>query len=78
MLEYFNNAVPENENVSEANIAKEFHPLNLSPIEIDELESFLSDALFDPTIERYMPSTILSGNCFPNNDPVSQRDLGCQ
>ncbi len=78
VVEYFNNGIPENSKVPQENLAKEFHPLNLSPIEMDDLASFLSDGLFDPKLERYVPEHILSGNCFPNNDPVSQRDLGCR
>ena len=78
VVEYFNDGIPENNNVPIENIAKEFHPLHLTTLEIDDLESFLKDALFDPNIERYLPEEVLSGNCFPNNDPLSQYDLGCR
>lgn len=77
VVEYFNEAIPENENVPDSQIASRFQPLHLSETEIDDLVSFLSDALYDPNLERYVPEYILSGNCFPNNDPFSRLDLGC-
>jgi cytochrome c peroxidase len=77
VVEYFNEAIPENENVPANQIAPRFQPLHLSETEIDDLVSFLSDALHDPNLERYVPEYILSGNCFPNNDPLSRLDIGC-
>lgn len=78
VIEYFNDAIPENQKVPAENIAKEFHPLNLTDIEINDLVDFLEDGLFDPNTERFLPDQILSGNCFPNNDPLSQHELGCR
>jgi cytochrome c peroxidase len=77
VVEFFNAAIPENGNVPASQIAPSFKPLNLSGEEIEELLSFLRDALNDPDLERYAPDYILSGNCFPNNDPFSRLDLGC-
>jgi cytochrome c peroxidase len=54
-----------------------FRPLNLSSEEIDKLERFLSNSLYDPNLDRHIPQDILSGNCFPNADPQSAEDLGC-
>ncbi len=77
VVEYFNRGIPENPNVPNQQIAPEFHPLELSTIEIDALVSFLSEGLYDPDIERYVPQAVLSGNCIPNNDRISRQDLGC-
>ncbi|MCB9081308.1 MAG: hypothetical protein H6555_06315 [Lewinellaceae bacterium] len=77
VVEYFNNAVPENPNAPEENISPLFHPLNLTPGEITDLTAFLSNGLRDPNLRRYVPERVLSGNCFPNNDPLAKKDMGC-
>ncbi len=77
VVDYFNDAIPENANIPASQISSNFQPLNLSEDEIEDLLSFLSDALNDPNLERYVPDYILSGNCFPNNDPFSRLDIGC-
>ena len=77
LVEYFNNGRPENSNVPESQIAKEFHPLNMDTKEIEALVAFLENGLRDPNIQRYVPDNVLSGNCFPNNDRQSKSDLGC-
>ena len=53
-------------------------PRSLTEAEKDQLIDFLTNALYDPNMERYMPSSVLSGYCFPNNDVQSQIDLGCK
>ena len=75
---YKNNAIPENSDVPQAQLAPEFHPLGLTELEIDAITAFLENALYDPALMRYQPTSILSGQCFPNNDPVSRQDLGCE
>ena len=77
VVDYFNKAIPENDRVPAENLAKEFHPLDLTTMEIEALVDFLENGLFDPNLDRYVPEQILSGNCFPNNDPDSRQDLGC-
>ncbi len=77
VVEYFNDAIPENENVPSSQISSKFYPLNLTESEMNDLVSFISDGLNDPNLQRYVPEYILSGNCFPNNDPFSRLDLGC-
>jgi cytochrome c peroxidase len=52
-------------------------PQNLSEKEIEDLVAFLKNGLYDPDLIRYQPESIPSGQCFPNNDPVSREDLGC-
>lgn len=77
VVEYFNAGIPENKDVPASQISSLFHPLNLSKQEVDDLTEFLENGLFDPNLERYAPQRVMSGNCFPNNDPASKREMGC-
>ena len=77
VVEYFNEAIPENPEVPASQIAAEFHPLDLTTIEIDALVNFLEDGLLDPNVERFVPQEVISGYCFPNNDYESKEALGC-
>ncbi|MEP7197179.1 MAG: cytochrome c peroxidase [Saprospiraceae bacterium] len=77
VIEYFNRANPENNLVPLDRIDKQFKPLNLSTTEIDDLLEFLENGLYDANLIRYKPSSIMSGNCFPNNDPLSKIQMGC-
>lgn len=77
VIEYKNNAVAENANVPASQLAEEFVPLGLTPSEIDDLVSFIENALYDPNLIRYVPDDLPSGQCFPNNDPISIIDQGC-
>ena len=70
VVEYFNDAIPENDNVDK-NISSFFRPLSLTEQEIDDLTVFLETGLFDPNLDRYMPTELPSGYCFPNNDVLS-------
>lgn len=78
VVEYFNNAVPENPDVPKTQISSFFHPLGMTQAEMDDLVEFLENGLFDPNMQRYVPAAIMSGNCFPDNDPQSQLDMGCK
>lgn len=77
VVEYFNKAIPENPEVPEDVLAANFKPLGLNSQEVDDITAFLANALDDPTVARYKPDYLPSGNCFPNNDPISRRDGGC-
>ncbi len=77
VVEYKNNAVPENTDVPVSQLAESFVPLNLSESEIDALVTFLETALYDEFLLRYEPESLISGQCFPNNDAQSRIDLGC-
>ncbi|MEP7266348.1 MAG: cytochrome c peroxidase [Saprospiraceae bacterium] len=77
VVEYFNNAVPENPIVPKSQISEFFKPLNLANQEMDQLADFISNGLFDPNLQRYAPIRTMSGFCFPNNDPQSKIDQGC-
>ena len=78
VVEYFNIAASENANIPTDQTSNLFNPLNLSEEEIDHLVEFLENGLFDPNMNRYVPEEVLSGNCFPNNDPISRIQLGCE
>ena len=78
MIEYKNRALPQNSSVAANRMAKEFHALNLSTEEIDALTVFLEKSLYDPNLKRYVPQSLPSGFCFPNNDTQSRIDRGCQ
>lgn len=77
VLEYKNEANKENGLVPDSQLADDFVPQNLTDSELDDMEAFIKHALRDPDLMRYQPSSIVSGNCFPNNDPMSQNQLGC-
>ena len=77
VLEFKINARSENENVSDEQLSNRFQPLELSEEEISDILEFLEKSLRDPDLQRYVPEEVLSGNCFPNNDPESRVDLGC-
>jgi cytochrome c peroxidase len=63
--------------VSDENLSPSFRKLYLSDEEVDELIDFLENGLRDPNLIRYVPEEVLSGNCFPNNDPFSIFQTGC-
>ena len=77
VVSYINRAVPENSIVRKRFLAPEFQPLGLTEAEIDVITAFLSGALRDGNLERYLPPQVPSGNCFPNNDPRSRTDIAC-
>ena len=77
VIEYKNEAVPQNGNVSDSHLSEFFVPLLLDDLEIDLLVDFVENGLYDPALERYVPKELPSGLCFPNNDEVSRIDLGC-
>ncbi|MEZ4911317.1 MAG: hypothetical protein R2774_10690 [Saprospiraceae bacterium] len=54
-----------------------FVPLNLTNEEINSIEKFISRALYDPELRRYVPTKLPSGQCFPNNDVQSKIDMDC-
>lgn len=78
VVEYFNAGIPENPEIPAGQISPLFKPLHMTPDEIDDLTDFLENALYDPNLLRYKPSSTMSGNCFPNNDLQSRIDMGCQ
>ncbi|GAB4406358.1 MAG: hypothetical protein OHK0039_08040 [Bacteroidia bacterium] len=77
VVEYKNKGESANGRVPKSQLADEFVYLGLTDEEIDLLVEFISEGLYDPDLERYAPTTLPSGLCFPNNDDQSRRDLGC-
>lgn len=77
VVRYFNDGIPENTRVPKSQISNFLKPLHLTEIEIKDLTAFLKNGLRDPNLKRYVPSSVLSGLCFPNNDVVSKSDMGC-
>ncbi|WP_412069027.1 cytochrome-c peroxidase [Rubrivirga sp. IMCC43871] len=77
VLAYKNAAVPQSARVPRDRLAPRFVPLGLTPDEMDDLLMFLTDALYDPDLARYLPEALPSGQCFPSNDAQTRADLGC-
>ena len=77
VIAYKNNGIKQNSNVPNSQLANQFGATNLTNEEIDDITAFLTNALYDPNLERYVPTEVLSGYCFPANDPQSKIDLGC-
>ena len=77
VIAYKNAGIKQNSDIPDAQLAPQFGTTNLTSEEIDLLTDFIENGLFDPSIERYAPAAVLSGNCIPNNDPQSRIDLGC-
>jgi cytochrome c peroxidase len=78
VVEYFNRGLPENPDVPITQVTSLLRPLHLTPEEVDDLTEFLANGLYDPNLVRYAPTQVMSGNCFPNNDPESRDDMDCQ
>jgi cytochrome c peroxidase len=77
VVDYKNKGVKDNENVPADRLDPGFKPLGLTEAEVDDITVFIERSLRDPNLMRYQPLSIRSGNCFPNNDPQSKIDLGC-
>lgn len=77
VVRYKNEAIPSQTNVPQSQLAAEFVPLGLNEQEIRDISDFIENGLHDPNLQRYVPESLPSGNCFPNNDAVSKSDLGC-
>lgn len=77
VIEYKNRALKENPLVPDHLLSPEFTPQGLTPQQIDDLTAFITFGLRDPFLKRYQPTSVHSGACIPNNDPLSKADLGC-
>ncbi len=78
LMDYKNLAVKENPYVPQSQMSEDFNPINLTNEEIDYMIEFLTKSIRDPNLTRYAPTSVPSGFCFPNNDPQSRIDLGCE
>lgn len=77
VIEYKNAALAQSGEVEEERLSSYFKPLKLSSHEVDLLVDFIENALYDPSLDRYLPESVLSNSCFPNNDFLSKKELGC-
>ncbi|WP_088340762.1 cytochrome-c peroxidase [Robiginitalea sediminis] len=77
VIRYKNEAIPQNPGVPESQLSGAFVPLALSEVEILQLTAFVEEALYDPSMQRYVPTSLPSGQCFPVADPAARTDLGC-
>ena len=78
VVEFKMRAKSENPLVGDERLSPYFRPLDLTAQEVNQLVDFLQNALYDPETERYVPESVLSGNCFPNNDALSREQTGCK
>jgi len=78
LIKYKSIANPENENVPLSQIDPRFTPLGLSEDEIDALTEFIAFGLRDDNLQRYVPTALPSGSCFPNADDLSQYEMECR
>lgn len=62
----------------EGYLSSNFQPLELTDQQQSDLLDFLTSGLYDPHLDRYVPSGVMSRNCIPNSDPQSSVDLGCE
>lgn len=77
VIEYKSKAQAENPDVPQHMVSSQLEPTNLSDSEIKYLTDFVENALYDPNYQKFVPEHVLSGNCFPNNDPMSKAHLDC-
>lgn len=77
VIEYKNNAVAENSEVPQGQLSIEFVPLDLTDEEIDQLTTFVENGLYDDNLDRYVPESLPTGQCFPNADAESKLDMDC-
>lgn len=78
VVRYKNEGIPQNTNVPQSALSESFGGLGLSEAQMDDLTAFLTTALRDPNLDRYVPDAVNSGFCFPANDLPAREDLGCE
>lgn len=74
VIRYKNAAVPDQDIPT---LSPLFVPLNLTEQEILDLTAFVEEALYDPNMSRFAPTTLPSGLCLPHDDQTSRYDTGC-
>jgi len=77
IIKYKNAGKRQNPNVPVESLSSTFKPLGLTDQEIFDLTQFIRTGLHDTYLRRYVPSSVLSGKCFPNNDDRSRADMKC-
>lgn len=76
VVAYKNAAVPQ-KIIPAAQLDTRFQPLGLTETEIDQITAFLETGLYDPNLNRYVPDSLPTGECFPVADTQSRLDLNC-
>ncbi|MEX0273384.1 MAG: cytochrome-c peroxidase [Flavobacteriaceae bacterium] len=77
IIRYKNMAVAGNSDVPTSQLSEHFTPLELTDAEVRQLTQFVEDALYDANLDRYVPASLPSGNCFPVADEQAKNDMGC-
>lgn len=77
VIDYYEQGIPA-VFLPQGTVTDQFHPLTLTVQEKTDLITFLQDALHDPNLKRYEPTSVPSGGCIPANDLQSRIDLGCR
>lgn len=77
LIDYKDLAQKENDRVPDSQMSNKFEQLNLTDQEKSDLIEFVRNGLKDPDLVRYKPTSLPSGNCFPNADAQSRIELGC-
>lgn len=77
VIKYFNEGKKQNQRVPDSQLSSFIRPLGLTDEEVANLTEFVKNGLRDPNLKRYKPDSVPSGLCFPNNDPTSKLDMGC-
>ncbi|MEP0262996.1 cytochrome c peroxidase [Dokdonia sp.] len=77
VVAYKNEGVSQNAVVPSGQLADQFGGLELTEAQISDLTVFLTEALRDSDLTRYVPEASNSGFCFPANDDQARVDIGC-
>ena len=77
VLHYKNEALAQKGSVQHL-LDHRFNPLQLSEVEIDDLEAFLNSGLYDPNLMRYQPSSVPSGSCVVVDPLLITDDFACR
>jgi cytochrome c peroxidase len=78
VIEYKIKGIAENHRVPKDKLSYYMYDKVLTTQENADLVEFVKEGLRDPNLKRYVPAKVNSGNCFPNNDPQSKKDMGCE
>ncbi|MEM6319403.1 MAG: cytochrome c peroxidase [Bacteroidota bacterium] len=77
VIDYKNKAIKESPNVPDEYLSDDFKPLGLTDEEVAAITEFVENALHDRNLKRYEPKQVLTGYCFPFNDPLAKNQMGC-
>ena len=67
----------QSENLGIPVLSDRFNSVSYSNEELNSLVDFIENGLYDNNLVRFVPSSLPSGNCFPNADTLSKQDLNC-